>query len=299
MTLLAKIFFIVGILLELLQLFFKENSKLLLISGIALINISIILFIFDSIESRLNDKRIKNLEKKLNRLIKKSYKDFNVSSLTNYNGISLHQLIRIQKNKENRQGYITDIGNIEKNRASIYLNEKGILFFRIIDSDSETYTINIKERIESFKINQLIYLCCEFGTSADREYSFLRIIINGRELRKLEFENKIDLKIEKLQPMYIGADLNSTNFGNFDLLESVGYSKTLTKNELLKMLDYFNQKENYSVVGFRGNQFMIRNSQGNLIQPNDKHRPLYIKKVSKTHSFVSSTSKVMRGGAVN
>ena len=281
MTFLAKIFFVVGILLELLLLVLKENSKLLKIGGIALIVISILLFIIESIVSGLDDKRIKNLEKKVTRLTEKSHKDFDVSALANYNGISLHQLIRIQKNKSNGRSYIVDIGNIEKNRASIYLNEKGILFFRIIDNDSETYTINIKERFESFKIEQLIYLCCELGTSADREYSFLRIIINGRELKKLEFENTINLKIEKFRPMFIGAALDSSSFGNFDLLEFISYGKTLTNNDLLKLLDYFNQKSsqkpNYSIVGFRGNQFLYRNSLGNFTQTNKKHKPLYIK----------------------
>lgn len=144
------------------------------------------------------------------------------------------------------------MGSIEKDRISLYLDKEDNLCFRVIDRNSETYTLKIPHS-EKVALNKLYYLNFEVGIG--EKHSFLKFFVNGQLVEKTEIDHAIALSPIDLKGAVIGADLNGNNSAKFDFGEELIFQKTMTSEQrhevskfLLRVPDQW--------LSFQGDQWM-------------------------------------------
>jgi hypothetical protein len=80
---------------------------------------------------------------------------------------------------------------------------------------------------------KLMYLILEAGSGSN--YSFLRAHVNGKEVRRVDLPERINLGTRQWKPLSLGVDEDGKNKGAFLFLELGVWSLTLTKEEIEKL----------------------------------------------------------------
>ena len=196
-------------------------------------------------------------------------KDF-ISDLHNFNpyslpyqekniGRSFHLVIKLGKNLLLSNKYIFDMGYQNKNRISLFLNRESQLIFRVIDRYSERYETSIS--VDDFKLKERFnYLNVEFGLNS--KYSFLKILVNGKELVKKKYNYMIQFDttaIKGYMPFVLGGDLNNANNASFSISELIDCTRTSSTDEKNELLNYIFRKERNGALFFDGNSSMSSN----------------------------------------
>jgi hypothetical protein len=174
-------------------------------------------------------------------------------------GFSGHFIVKLGAPVEARDNYIFDGGEgATANRVSIFIDDQRRLCFKVIDSMGNPRSIVVTAKLETFSFSSsTIYLECDFGSNESE--SVLRVVVNGH----LVSEDKKPVPIVTEKPLtdyrfVVGADLFGRNGGVFELGEFFIVKRTLTRDEAIKALDYFNRKIQTAsaILVFSGNQWM-------------------------------------------
>jgi hypothetical protein len=158
-----------------------------------------------------------------------------------FEGFSIWMLTKLTEESKSGRKFIVDVGDVGKNRLSVYLDDKNDLCFRVIDDFSEVYTVKLPKKKYPY-LDRFSLFTFEFGKS-DR-YSFVKIILNGQYQAKSVYDYKIEFSLsqEQRKSLTLGADLTGSNHGNFFLAELVAYSTTLNQEEKKGLVNYFTTK---------------------------------------------------------
>ena len=170
-------------------------------------------------------------------------------------GSSIHLVIKLHQNPYISDHYIIDMGELNKNRVSLFLNTKNFLVFRVIDKNSTQYEASILG--DSLKLSERYnYVNIEFGLNS--KYSFLKILVNGKELVKNQYDYLIpfDTTAIKNMPFSLGADLNNRNYACFSIAELIIRTRTSSKDEKIELLNYIFKKERSGALLFDGKASM-------------------------------------------
>lgn len=157
----------------------------------------------------------------------------------NLSGASWHAVITLHKVNVQRRQYIFDAGDsLSKNRWSIYLDERDIFHFEIIDWDGISHSVSVRLGRRSFEFSETCYLCCEFGNSDN--FSIMQILVNNRIVAKRELAYPLNITTGlNFRIKTIAADIEERNFGTFDMAELAIYSNTLTFWQRAGLAEYF------------------------------------------------------------
>ncbi len=288
MTFLKRITYILfffGISLQIIKIISKTDFRYIKEIGVALIVISILLFIISQVKSRQSKNEIAEIHQTLDEYREQleELKHLVVNNLElnpsllgtkTSNGIGYNLLLTLYKDTNYKNKYIIDEGeSISKNRFSIFLDNNNNLNFRVIDQFNKQYRIKIKKNLRTFEFNKLFYLICEYGNNGDS--SFIRIIINGNLVANKKIKSQINTEdILGLNNRIVGANLNHIENASFGLAELIVRNRTWTSDEVDIMVDYFDKKVLKGVVSFLEDDFMYVDKQTNsLVQPIGKHQP--------------------------
>ncbi|KGO88398.1 hypothetical protein Q765_00330 [Flavobacterium rivuli WB 3.3-2 = DSM 21788] len=116
-------------------------------------------------------------------------------------GLSVSLFIDVTNLDLNSRKFLLDLGNDNKNSLSLYLDARNNLVYRLIDNYGETYSLNIKPGLQTFRSNQVNNVLIEYGHSAS--YSIMRIFINNVEAARQEF--KFDLQFNGTSELILGT----------------------------------------------------------------------------------------------
>lgn len=198
----------------------------------------------NEIKKEIIDSRTEN-NKHIEKLLNEFRKDLKVNidkSEKSLDGFSLHTIIEFHNKNLQRRQYIFDFGDLNHDRYSGYLDKNDNICFRIIDSQSESYTIKLSKD----KINKLFekfyYLNFELGLSEN--YSVLKIYINGREQVRQTFDYRVEIKSFDKVKGKIGANISGSENGAFTMAYMLIYKKTLSYKEKLQKIRFFKREVN-------------------------------------------------------
>ena len=95
-------------------------------------------------------------------------------------GFSHHMVVAIHQLRENRRQFLFDVGELTRNRISLYTDRGSFLCLRLLDAQGETYTVKVQPGPETFQLDDFVYLAAEVG---DRGHSsFISLLADGRLL---------------------------------------------------------------------------------------------------------------------
>ncbi len=174
----------------------------------------------------------------------------------NLNGFSFHMVMKLLKIPE--KNYLLDVGSIERNRISLFIDETDSLKLRIIDKYGEINTIRLQKGVH-FEYDEKIYLNFEIGFYP--QFTAIVFEINGKIAKDLRYDS-IEIEVaespngEKDINMSIGADLNESNYGAFQMARHIVYNRTLSFHEKIQIKsvifhDFFFSNEPQNCMNIR------------------------------------------------
>ena len=169
-----------------------------------------------------------------------------------YPGISLHAELRLHTLQESRRQYLFDLGQIDKERFSMYLDPDNVLTVALVSSKNEPYNIRVSP--SDVPMEHFIFVSSEVAVRDNS--TLLTVSINGTPVGRLELPFKV--APDRIDPAgaVIGADLNGQNGARFDMAESMLFSTTLTSDEFKGLLEYMRNKTSKQYVQFNGSQWL-------------------------------------------
>jgi hypothetical protein len=157
----------------------------------------------------------------------------------NLKGASVHALLQIRPKSNACRQYIFDSGEtLNRNRWSIFIDEKRRLCFEVYDSNGKNHLVAVDEGESSLKYDDFFYLCCEFGSSDN--FSIMQILVNNVIRSRAESTEPIPLPAHlDLKNSIIGTDLTKTCFAAFTITELIIYNRVLSFPERLDHANHF------------------------------------------------------------
>lgn len=178
-----------------------------------------------------------------------------------FNGYSLLINMKLLRGNGRKDKYIIDGGQISKNRVSVLLDNYNNLLFQVIDQESNSWITSVNYNKDLFEKYHVFHF--EIGISDD--YSFMRIILDGKTKSKNAYECKIPFNnVANLQKdMVLGADINRKNNSTFYVSRMAQYSSTLTQKSVNDIYKYLTREEISKWMFFDGTSSMATDKIGN------------------------------------
>jgi hypothetical protein len=123
-------------------------------------------------------------------------------------GITVHTVINIQDVAALRRKYVFDLGTPDRARAAFYLSASDRFTFTVTDIHGETYPLEIPLGRRGVPFGEFTHLLCEAGSASS--YSFLRVLVNGKEVQRRSLPFPIDLGSRDWRTI-LGADADGRN----------------------------------------------------------------------------------------
>lgn len=118
---------------------------------------------------------------------------FNELNSADYPGITMVIVADIRKNTNPGDAYILDVLSKESNeRFSVYQTRYNELCFAVKDSNSESEELKIQQSIDGYHNNRIKLYAFDYRETENS--SFIRIIVNNKEVGKLNINRKLDLQ---------------------------------------------------------------------------------------------------------
>jgi hypothetical protein len=117
-------------------------------------------------------------------------------------------------------------------KVAFYLSASNRYAFSVTDINGDEYKLDIPLGVNGLPFGKWAYIFCEVGTASS--YSYLRAMLNGKEVARRDFDFPLDLGSRRWMPV-LGADANGQNGGAFMMTEMGYYSTTLTDAELMAL----------------------------------------------------------------
>ena len=139
----------------------------------------------------------------------------------------------LREQLHDQRAYLVDIGELHKNRFSLYLeNELGSV--EIIDRHGKATASNF-----DYEMDRPTYIRVEFSNVPNS--SFISVFVNNREVVHLQNEQSLDVQLN-FSSMIVGTDFEREGFARFELMEQYIHGKTLNVWERIDMYRYFLKK---------------------------------------------------------
>lgn len=233
----------------------KRKNLILFFCAIAICILSVIgYFIQEKREQASIDERkellgqVKQLEDKLssskNEIISEIsfLRDFKNSDINTLGdsikvGRTIMGVFSILPNKLGSKGFLFDIGHNESSsRVSLYVNEFSDLIFRVLGEDGTVYSIKVPNDVNKFTLGKVYLIYADYGISKD--YSFMRLFLNRKEMGTLKYSSKINFPIEPIKKqLHIGTDIMGSFGGRFYFMEQIIWNNPFPTNERIKIMD--------------------------------------------------------------
>jgi hypothetical protein len=193
-------------------------------------------------------------------------------------GFSWHCLLRLNKPMAERDNFIFDYGrDIQSDRFSVYLDWKTNLCARIIDHNGNPVVIRVRPGLDTFQFGNILYLSWEFGITPQRCFS--QMAINGRIVAELFQTETITVQTNGVWTNVVGADLNKSNGGAFEMIRLFAYDQTIKNEDSISVLGYLSKKAATATraVAFFGTNWLARSgtlgTHGNFQNPDEAFSP--------------------------
>lgn len=173
---------------------------------------------------------------------------------------SYFTLLKLKDTSLNRNKYILDAGKfINKDRVSLYVNNKNDLVFRIIDKNKQVDSVFIRNQPNLFKYSWLVN--CEYAYG--RDFALLRLFVGDSLGMEKKILHKAELSSAKgfVQNLTMGSDMTNENGGVFVMAFFATFGKLLEENERGNIVKEYKNKEIRKWVRFNGISSL--NTKGN------------------------------------
>ena len=97
-------------------------------------------------------------------------------------------------------------------KVAFYLSASNRYAFSVTDINGEEYKLDIPLGYNGLPFGKWAYIFCEVGSASS--YSYLRAMLNGKEVARRDFDFPLDLGSRKWMPV-LGADADGKNGGAF------------------------------------------------------------------------------------
>lgn len=171
-----------------------------------------------------------------------------------YPGFSMHMVVLFKEITEKRRKYVFDLGNTKKERVSMYFSPSNVFTLAFIDSQGETHALRVPNGSKGVPLKELIYFSCEIGVT--EHTTKLRILVNAQQVGVLDLPFKTNPGDLDPKGAVLGANLQGKLGASFDVTEIILLSKTLTTEEIQKLLNYFKSKPIKGIVKFKAQHWM-------------------------------------------
>jgi hypothetical protein len=119
-------------------------------------------------------------------------------------------------------------------KVGFYLSASNRYALSVTDINGEEYKLDIPLGANGLPFGKWAYIFCEVGTASS--YSYLRAVLNGKEVARRDFDFPLDLGSRQWMPV-LGADASGKNSGAFMMTEMGAFSTTLSDKELMALAD--------------------------------------------------------------
>jgi hypothetical protein len=137
-------------------------------------------------------------------------------------GFGAGMVVRINDLTENKKNYQYNFHTPEDARTAFYLAPSNHFVFTVTDVHGENYSLEIPLGNQGVPFETFVFIFCEVGTASN--YSYLRALVNGREVARRDYNFPLDLGTRRWMPNIGG--------GVFMMSEISVYSVTLDDKEL-------------------------------------------------------------------
>jgi len=118
--------------------------------------------------------------------------------------------------------------------VGFYLSASNRYAFSVTDINGEEYKLDIPLGANGLPFGRWAFIFCEVGTASS--YSYLRAVLNGKEVARRDFDFPLDLGSRQWMPV-LGGDANGQNGGAFMMMEMGAFSTTLSDKELMALAE--------------------------------------------------------------
>jgi len=190
----------------------------------------------------------------------------NISRFEGQPGLSIQLYLKLFYQDSGKTLFILDIGESpDKNRISIYLDERGDLCFRVINSNGNCVFLRAATSQHAFFFETPCHLSFEIVTISNE--TLLLLDLSNWFFCKFLPKTEIDLSFSSgSPPSVIGSDLFGKEETNISMYDMRFYNHCLTFDEKLQINNYFNQTEYSNTIRFIGNQFLHSKNHPNFIR---------------------------------
>jgi hypothetical protein len=194
-----------------------------------------------------------------------NYAVLGLERFENAQGLSLHMVVAMLPLEEDTLNYVLDIGTDSKrNRASIYLDGRGELCFRLFDGRGRRHLIRAGQEGCAYSYGAPTYLVFEVGTAGDETL----LAVSAGDWTRTKILKGVEFPESELHYV-MGSDVTGKALTHMRKMELVAYSRCLTLAEKEELRNRFSREidKGYGAsVCFEGNQFLHSQGHPNFLR---------------------------------
>lgn len=142
--------------------------------------------------------------------------------------------LQIDDVTELRKKYQFDFHTPEGAHTALFLATGNYFTFDVTDVHDQHFLLNIPLGFGGIPFKKFLYIFCEAGTAT--EYSYLRVLVNGKEVARADYDHGLDLGSRQWTPT-IGAQESGQNRGALRFTEIGALSTTLSDSQIRRLTD--------------------------------------------------------------
>jgi len=160
-------------------------------------------------------------------------------------GASVHAVLSIRKVTTGRKQYIFDLGGPAVGQLGAYVSPDNVFILVLTDRKGESFELLATIGQSGIPLDRAIYLICDVGSSETE--TFMRLLVDGDEVANRTLPFKTDVAWSSFPGGTLGNDsATKSNGGSFLISQFAVYDRTLTNEEMLQNLRYFDNS--YSLL---------------------------------------------------
>ena len=141
-------------------------------------------------------------------------------------------MVKVTDITEERKKFQYSFRTPEGSKVAFYLSASNRYAFSVTDTHDSVYTLDIPLGSNGIPFEKFAFVFCEVGTASS--YSYLRALVNGREVARRDLDFPIELGSRRWIPT-LGSDSNGQNGGAFMFMEMGVFATTLSNSELVAL----------------------------------------------------------------
>ena len=130
-------------------------------------------------------------------------------------GFSAFEFVRLYDTPELRRKYIFDFDSPDGAAVSFYLASDDMFRFTAMDTNKESYSLEIPIGNAGIPIDRYIFIYCEVALKFDE--TVLRVLADGKEVRRRAYDFQIPLGIRNWRRVTLFANTEGKNSAPFKI----------------------------------------------------------------------------------